>query len=108
MSAIAVGTTIANLTARQVLAIADAALFLAEQAGIEVTAVGTVAGRIGSVVLSAAPGLGAALAYELGISERRTFPSADCTKTVEAFEADWCGVRMSVVHHLPVAAEAAA
>jgi len=107
MSAIAVGTTVSDLTARQVLTIADAALFQAEQAGIEVIAVGFVAGPISTVILSTA--LGAALAYELGITERRTQPSSDYTKTVDVFEADWCGVRMSIVSSVAaVVAEVAA
>ena len=94
-------TTLTDLTPRQAHAVVDAALEVAERAGIVVTSVDTyVPGTF--VRLSVLDGDGPALAFELELTKHHAHPySLNPALTVETFEGDWRGVQLTVQHAIP-------
>lgn len=93
-------TTLTGLTPRQVLAVADAALEVAEGAGVVVENV--TAHNLGYVTLLTVDGDGPALAFELGLTDRIVHTYAPRpAESIEAFRGDWRGVELAVQHTIP-------
>ena len=96
-------TTLTGLTPLQVLAVADAALEVAETYGCAVESM--TLHRLGYVTFLTVDGDAPALAFELGLTDRivHVYPPRPA-ESIEAFRGDWRGVEFAVQHTIPTAA----
>ena len=93
-------TTLTDLTPRQVLAVADAALEVAESAGLAVE--NLTAHALGYVTLLTVDGDGPALALALGLTDRIVhIYTPRPAESIEAFRGAWRGIELTVQHSIP-------